>query len=148
MASSRAATVEDYLAELPAERREVISTVRDTIRKKLPKGYRETMNWGMISYEIPLEDYPDTYNAQPLMYAALAAQKNHYAVYLIGLGHPERLREFEAEFEKAGKKLDVGKSCVRFKKLEDIPLAAIGKHIASVPPKKLIEIYESSRRKK
>lgn len=147
MASSRAATVEDYLAELPPERREVIATVRDTIRKKLPKGYRETMNWGMISYEIPREDYPDTYNDQPLMYAALAAQKNHYAVYLMGLGNPERLREFKAEFDKAGKKLDAGKGCVRFKKLDDLPLGVIGKHIASVPPKKLIEIYENSRRK-
>jgi len=147
MASSRAATVDAYLNELPPERRAVISTVRDTIRKKLPKGYEETMNWGMISYQIPRERYPDTYNDQPLMYAALAAQKNHYAVYLIGLSHPERAKELKADFDKAGKKLDMGKSCVRFRKLEDIPLEAIAKHVASTPPEKLIAIYEAGRKK-
>jgi len=147
MASSSATTVDAYLKELPPERRTVISTVRDTIRRQLPKGYRETMNWGMIAYEIPLDRYPDTYNDQPLMYAALAAQKNHYAVYLIGLSHPERAKEFRSDFEKAGKKLDMGKSCVRFKKLEDIPLEAIGRSIASTPPEKLIAIYEAGRKK-
>src|SRR5687767_4872060 len=85
MASSSATTVEGYLDELPAERRVVVAAVRDTIRKTLPKGYRETMNWGMITYELPLERYPDTYNGQPLMYAAVAAQKHYYAVYLTGL---------------------------------------------------------------
>ena len=146
MAKSRAATVEEYLAELPPERREVISTVRDTIRKKLPKGYRETMNWGMISYEIPLEDYPDTYNKQPLTYAALAAQKNHYAVYLTGLYQDSaEEKAFRDAFATAGKKLDMGKSCVRFRKLEDLPLETIGKAIRGTSPEELIEIYERAR---
>lgn len=148
MASTSAETVEAYLDELPPDRRAVISTVRDTIRKKLPKGYRETMNWGMITYELPLERYPDTYNGQPLMYAALAAQKNHYAVYLTGLYQdPEDEKRFRAEFAKAGKKLDMGKSCVRFRKLEDLPLDVIGRTIASTPPEKFISRYEASRKR-
>ena len=148
MASTTAQTVEAYLDELPPDRRAVISTLRDTIRKKLPKGYRETMNWGMITYELPLERYPDTYNGQPLMYAALAAQKNHYAVYLTGLYQdPEDEKRFRAEFARAGKKLDMGKSCVRFKKLEDLPLDVIGRTIASTPPEKFIKRYEASRKK-
>ena len=148
MASSAAKTVDQYLNELPAERREVISTVREVIRKNLPRGYQETMNWGMISYEIPLDRYPTTYNGQPLMYAALAAQKNHYAVYLISMyqdGAPTGW--FAEEFRKAGKKLDMGKSCVRFKRLEDLPLETIGKAIRGTSPEKLIEIYETSRGK-
>lgn len=148
MASTSAETVEAYLDELPPDRRAVISTVRDTIRKQLPEGYRETMSWGMITYELPLERYPDTYNGQPLMYAALAAQKNHYAVYLTGLYQdPEDEKRFRAEFAKAGRKLDMGKSCVRFRKLEDIPLDVIGRTIASTPPEKFIKRYEASRRR-
>ena len=148
MARSSATTVEEYLEELPADRRAVIAAVRDTIRKKLPKGYREAMNWGMITYELPLERYPDTYNRQPLAYAALAAQKNYYAVYLTGLyeGSEEEQR-FRADYAKTGKKLDMGKSCVRFKKLDDLPLDLIGKTIAATPPDKLIERYERSRGK-
>ena len=148
MASSAARTVDQYLKELPAERREVVSTVREVIRKNLPTGYQETMNWGMISYEVPRDRFPKTYNGQPLMYAALAAQKNHYAVYLISMyqdGAPTGW--FAEEFRKAGKKLDMGKSCVRFKKLEDLPLETIGKAIRGTSVEKLIEIYESSRGK-
>ena len=84
MVSSKAQTVPEYLAELPAERRAVIAAVRKVVRKHLPKGYVEAMNWGMICYEIPLKRYPITYNKQPLSYAALAAQKNNYALYLMG----------------------------------------------------------------
>jgi hypothetical protein len=146
MAKSTATTVDQYLEELPADRREVVATVREVIWKNLPKGYQETMNWGMISYEIPLSTYPKTYNGQPLAYAALAAQKNHYAVYLMGMyvdGAP--VAWFAEEFRKAGKKLDMGKSCVRFKKVEDLPLETIGKAIRSVTPKELIEMHETAR---
>ena len=83
MAKSNAATVQEYLDELPEDRRAVVAAVRDVVLRHLPKGYGENMNWGMISYEIPLERYPDTYNGQPLSYMALAAQKNHYALYLM-----------------------------------------------------------------
>ena len=148
MATSSATTVEGYLDDLPPDRRAVIATVRDTIRKTLPDGYRETINWGMITYEVPLDRYPDTYNGQPLMYAALAAQKNHYAVYLTGLYQdPDEEKRFRAEFAKAGRKLDMGKSCVRFRKLEDLPLDVIGRTIAATPPEKFIARYEASRKK-
>ncbi len=146
MVSSKAATIEEYLEELPPERRAVIAEVRETIQENLPPGYAETMNWGMISYEIPLEDYPDTYNGQPLYYAALAAQKNHYAVYLSGVYQdPKQEKILREGFEKIGKKPDKGKSCVRFRKLENIPLEVIGQLIASTPPEKLIALYEESR---
>jgi len=150
MARSQAATVKEYLEELPEERRAVIAAVRKVIVKNLPKGYQETMNWGLISYEIPLKRFPNTYNGQPLTYAALAAQKNYYAVYLMsycccvekGAKPGDWLRD---EFRKAGKKLDIGKSCVRFKKLDDLPLDLIGQIIGKVTPDDYIAWYEATR---
>jgi hypothetical protein len=148
MAKSRATTVDQYLAELPAERREVIAKVRDIVKQNLPEGYAETMNWGMISYEVPLERYPNTYNRQPLSYAALAAQKNYYALYLMGAYEgSEQHKQLADAFTRAGKKLDMGKSCLRFKKLDDLPLDAIGRAIASTPPEKLIAQQEVVRGK-
>src|SRR3712207_4724954 len=122
MAQSTAATVGDYLAELAPERRAVIAAVRDVVRGALPAGYEETMSWGMISYEIPLSRYPTTYNGRPLSYAALAAQKNYYALYLMGAyADPRQLARLEAAFAEAGKRMDMGKSCLRFKRAEDLP---------------------------
>jgi len=124
--------VKEYLAELPEDRRAAITKVRKEILKRLPKGYEEAMNWGMITYQVPLATCPDTYNAQPLMYAALASQKNHMAVYLIGIYMSEETRQdFEARYKATGKRFDVGKSCVRFKKLDDLPLEIIGDAIAA-----------------
>ena len=148
MVQSKAETVDQYLEELPPERREVISTVRKAILESLPHGYTESMNWGMISYEIPLEDYPDTYNKQPLNYLALAAQKNHYSLYMMGVYQdPDQETKLKEGFKKAGKKLDMGKSCVRFRKLDDIPLDVIRELIASTPPEMMIARYEESRKK-
>ena len=128
---SDASTVEEYLSELPPERREAIEAVRDVILANLPEGYVESMNWGMISYEVPLETYPDTYNKQPLAFAALASQKNHMAVYLTGIYISKVAREaFETAYRATGKRYDVGKSCVRFRELEDLPLDLIGETIA------------------
>jgi uncharacterized protein YdhG (YjbR/CyaY superfamily) len=147
--NTKAATVKEYLAALPEERRKTLSKVRAVIKKHLPKGYKETLSWGAITYEIPLKQFPDTYNGQPLCYAALAAQKNHNALYLMcAYGDPTQRKLLEDAFAKAGKKLDMGKACVRFKDTDDLPLAAIGKLIASVPPAKYIEAYRSSRKKK
>ena len=148
MAKSKTATVDEYLASLPEDRRAVVSTVRDVIRRRLPQGYRESINWGMIAYEIPLERYPKTYNGQPLAYVALAAQKNHYALYLncTGMGAEHEAR-FRNAYLKTGKKLDMGKSCVRFKKLDDLPLDVIGEEVASTTPDALIAHYERSRAK-
>jgi hypothetical protein len=148
MVSSPATTVAKYLASQPAERRKVISTVRGVIRRNLPKGYREVMNWGMISYEIPLTRYPDSYNGQPLMYVALAAQKNFYAIYLTCVYHdPKRAAWFREAFKAAGKKLDMGKSCLRFKRLDDLPLEVIGQVVASTSLEQRIAIHEASRRR-
>jgi len=129
---SNATSVEQYLSELSPERRTAIEAVRKVILDNLPPGYEEAMNWGMITYQVPLSIYPDTYNKKPLMYAALASQKNHMAVYLIGIYIEEGMKKrFVEEYVATGKKLDMAKSCVRFKKLEDLPLPVIGKVIAA-----------------
>ncbi|MCK5053428.1 MAG: DUF1801 domain-containing protein [Anaerolineales bacterium] len=137
---SSASTVDEYLAELPEERRETIEAVRQVILKNLPKGYEEVMNWGMITYQVPLETYPDTYNKKPLMYAALASQKNHMAIYLTAIYiNEETNREFEAAYRATNKRYDVGKSCVRFKALSDLPLELIGESIASLQVSEFVE---------
>jgi hypothetical protein len=148
MPASNASTVTEYLDSLPPERRKVIATVRSAIKRVLPKGYKETMNWGAITYEIPLSRYPTTYNGQPLCYVGLSAQKNYYSLYLLGAySDPEQLAALKNAFKTAGKKLDMGKSCVRFKSLDDLPLDALGDIIAGMPPETYIERYEASRRK-
>lgn len=144
---SEATTVEQYLAELPDDRREAIETVRDIVVENLPLGYQETMNWGMIVYSVPLEDYPDTYNGQPLMYAALASQKNYMSLYLTAVWAADGVREnFLAAYKQSGKRLDMGKSCVRFKKLDDLPLDLVAETIAAIDVDSFIETYELSRR--
>jgi uncharacterized protein YdhG (YjbR/CyaY superfamily) len=131
---SDATTVEDYLASLPEDRRAAIAKVRQTILEKLPRGYEEVMNWGMICYQVPLSVCPDTYNGQPLMYAALASQKNHMAVYLTAVYMDGGARrDFESGYRNSGKRMDMGKSCVRFRRLDDLPLEVIGKAIALMP---------------
>jgi hypothetical protein len=143
---SDASDVKQYLAELPEDRRRALKAVRKTIVDHLPVGYEEVMNWGMISYQVPLELYPNTYNGQPLMYAALASQKNYMAVYLSAIYASDTARdEFEAAYRATGKRFDVGKSCVRFRKLDDLPLELIGKAIARVPVDGFISRYEQGR---
>jgi uncharacterized protein YdhG (YjbR/CyaY superfamily) len=143
---SNASTVEEYLGELPEERRAALEAVRQVILKNLPKGYEEAMNWGMITYQVPLETYADTYNKKPLMYAALAAQKNHMAVYLTAIYmNEEASRDFEAAYRATGKRYDVGKSCVRFKELEDLPLELLGESIASLPVSEFVERAKEAR---
>ncbi len=149
MVSSKKTTPAGYLASLPPERRRVIAAVRAVVKKRLPKGYVETMNWGMLSYEIPLSRYPDSYNKQPLMYMALAAQKNNYALYMTNVyGDKALMDKLVAAYKAAGKKLDMGQSCLRFKTLEDLPLDVIGDIVASTPVERRIEVAEAARRKK
>lgn len=124
-----AATVEEYLAGLPEDRRATVSAVRDVILANLPDGYVEGIQWGMITYSVPLEVSGRTYNGQPLGYVSLASQKRHVSLYLMGV-YGEREREFRAEFEATGRKLDMGKSCVRFKRVEDLPLDVVGREVA------------------
>ena len=147
MVMSKATTVADYLAELPADRRKTISAVRAVVRKSLPKGYKEDVGYGMICYTVPLATYPVTYNGQPLCYAALASQKQYCAIYLMNVyGDTTTAKAFREGFKKAGKKLDMGKSCVRFKTADDLPLDVIGRTIAAMPVKAFIEMYEQSRK--
>ena len=137
---STATTIQEYLTEMPDDRREAIKNVRKTILANLPEGYEEALNWGMITYQVPLEVYPDTYNKKPLMYAALANQKNHMAVYLTGIYMDEDLYQgFEEKYRNTGKRYDVGKSCVRFGKLEDLPLELIGESIGAISMEDFIE---------
>lgn len=144
MVSSKAATVTEYLEQLDDDRRSELLTVRNVIKKKLPKGYEEGMLYGMIAWYVPLSRYPNTYNGQPIGVAALAAQKNYNAVYLHSVyGDPKIAATFAAEYAKTGKKLDMGKSCVRFKKAADLALDMIGKAVASTTPEELIAHHDA-----
>ena len=139
--------VEEYLNELPDDRKESLSTVREVIIQNLPTGYDEVINWGMITYEVPLVKFPETYNGKPLMYAAIASQKNHMSVYLMGCYiSPDIRKAFENAYKKSGKRFDAGKSCIRFKYVEDLSLKLIGKTIGSMSVDKFIENYLLSRK--
>ena len=111
---AEASTVDAYLESLPPGRREAIDAVRNVILKNLRKGYEESIEFRMISYQVPLETYLDTYNKKPLQYAALVSQKNYMALYLMGIYSSEAATEFERAYRATGKRYDVGKSCVRF----------------------------------
>lgn len=142
---SKATTVAQYLAELPEDRRAALTKVRKVIKQNLPKGYEEAMNWGMICYQVPLKTCPETYNGQPLMFGALASQKNHMAVYLTGIYMTEAGRKaFERAYRATGKGMDLGKSCVRFKKLEELPLELIGQTVASLPLDEFLASVEAA----
>lgn len=148
MAPVRPASVAAYLEQLPPERREVVETLRAAIKKRLQKGFLEALNWGMICYEVPLEVYPDTYNGKPLMLAAIAAQKQHYMISLTVLyTEPENETWLREEYARAGKKLDLGKSCIRFKSLGDLWLEPIEALLKKTTLKAFLRGYEASRGK-
>lgn len=144
MVRSNASTVEQYLAELPDDRRADVESVRAMVLANLPEGYVETMRWGMITYEVPLEVYPDTYNGQPLMFLALAAQKRHLALYLTNVAFvPGGEERFKTRYLETGKKLDMGRSCLRFKKADDLATDLIAETIRSTSLDEFIEGYEA-----
>jgi Domain of unknown function (DU1801) len=145
MVQSNAKSVKDYLDELPPARRAVVAKVREIVRKNLPAGFEEAMAFGMIGWQVPLARYPETYNGQPLLYAALAAQKNAYSLYLMGcyMDPPTRAALIAAS-ASAGKGLDMGKSCIRFRELDELPIAALGKAVASVALKEFIAHHEKA----
>jgi hypothetical protein len=146
--SSKAATVADYLAELSLDRRAEIEAVRKLINDALPAGYVERMNWGMITWEVPIEVSGPTYNGQPLAYAALAAQKSANSLYLNCVyASEERTERLKAAADAEGKKLDMGKSCIRFKRAEQLPQVIIREEIASTTPQEFVAIYEAARAK-
>ena len=121
MAKSEANTVGEYLADLAEDRRAALTAVRKVILENLPVGYEETMQYGMVGYVIPLERYPATYNGKALIYTGLASQKNYMSVYLMGYYmDPDVQNKFEKAYAASGKRFDAGKSCIRFKKVDDL----------------------------
>ena len=143
---SNETTVIGYLKSLPPERSATVSEIRELVNKNIKSGFEENMRWGMISWEIPLEKYPNTYNKQPLNYCGLAAQKNNYSLYLMSCYVSiSEGNEFEEAYKQSGKRLDMGKSCIRFKRIEDLPLPLIVKYIKKYSVKDFIQVYEDSR---
>lgn len=149
---SKAATVEQYLKELPADRREAMDKLRKSVLKNLPKGFKENMSYGMIGYCVPHSIYPAGYHCnpeQPLPFACLASQKNAITFYHMGVyADPKLLKWFTDEYTKAGVgKLDMGKSCIRFKKPENIPYQLIGELCSKITVEKWIEVYEKNMKR-
>ena len=143
-----ASTVDQYLASLPPDRRIVIAAVRDVVNAALPRGYEETMQYGMISWIVPRSRLAETYNGQPLALASLASQKQHMALYLMSIyGDPRLATWFKAAYQASGRKLDMGKSCVRFKTLDALPLDVVGEAISKLSVNDYIAIYQASRAK-
>lgn len=148
---SKATTVAGYLASLPPDRRAALGAVRKVIMDNLDKDYEEGMSWGMIGYCVPHRVFPAGYHVDPkqgVPFAALGSQKNYMAVYLMGVyGNDTPLaRWFHEAWTKSGKKLNMGKSCIRFKKLDDLPLDVIGEVIRRQPARKYIEQYQKGLR--
>lgn len=148
MSHSPSSAVKDFLAALPPDRRRELGRVRDCIVRSLPRGYEESLAGKILAYQVPLAAYPDTYNGQPLWYVGLAAQKNYLSLYLMcAYGSPDHAQRLKEGFKAAGKKLDMGKSCIRFKSADDLPLDVIGELVASIPMKRWIEIGKAARGK-
>lgn len=143
---SDATTVDEYLTELGDDRREAVGAVRQVILNNLPDGYEEIMQYGMISYVVPLDVLADTYNGQPLMYIALASQKQYMSLYLTNVYGDESVEKwFKERYLATGKKLNMGKSCVRFRKLDDLPLELVAEVVARTPIDEFVTIYQASR---
>ena len=144
-----ALTVEQWLASVPAERKDAINAVRDVVNQHLPQGYEETVDWGMLAWVVPLATLPDTHNGRPLLFAALGAHRKLMTVYLSSVyGDPVLRREFEIAYKNSGKELNMGGSCVHFRQLDDLPLDVVGDTIARVGVDRYVERYKASRTKK
>ncbi|HQQ77974.1 MAG TPA: DUF1801 domain-containing protein [Thermoanaerobaculia bacterium] len=142
-------TVNQWLASVPAERKDAINAVRKAVNKHLPRGYEETVDWGMLAWVVPLATLPNTHNGRPLLLAALGAHTKRMTLYLMSVyGDPKLRREFETAYKRTGKKLDMGGCCVHFKTLDDLPLDVVGNTVARVTVDQYVERYESLRKKK
>jgi len=144
-----AKTPKEYIDQLPAERQKVIKKLRTVIRKNLPTGFKEEMNYNMLGYVVPLSLYPAGYHcdiSKPLPFMNLASQKNYIAIYHMGLYSDKKLMDWFTKAYKASvdTKLDMGKSCIRFKKLDNIPYELIGELAAKITPQQWIKMYESA----
>lgn len=146
MAKSAARTVPEYLEALPPERRAVVAKVRSLVRKHLPRGYEEAMDWGMICWQIPLARYPETYNGHALGYVALGARKDCFGLYLFGPYMDEGIdAALRGAYKAAGRKLDMGKSCLTFRDYDDLHAEAIAATVAALPVEDYLRLYEKSR---
>lgn len=138
----KATTVAAYLSALPPDRRAALETVRQLILTSLPAGYEEVLQYGMLAYVVPLQTFPSGYlgrKTEPLPYICLASQKNYMTLHMMGL-YGQGQSEFRTRYEATGKRLDLGKACIRFKKVEDLALGVIRKEVARWPVKKWIEV--------
>jgi hypothetical protein len=148
--AARPTTIAAYLDSLTPEKRAVIEQARALVRKHIPKGYAEFMNWGVINWGIPLDEFSNTYNGQPLCYVGLGAQKNYNSLYLMGVygssdgkyTTPFSQKLLVDAFKKAGKRLDMGKCCLHFKTLDDLELTSVAKVIAMSTPKEYLAYYK------
>lgn len=145
----KATTVDDYIEQLPPERKKPFSELRNHIKKNLPKGFAETISYGMPAFVVPHSKYPAGYHCdpkQPLPFISIASQKNFLALYHMGIyADPKLLNWFTAEYAKQVKtKLDMGKSCIRFKKPDDIPFTLIGELVSKMTPADWISLYEAN----
>ena len=146
--ATKPTSVKEYLDALPADRRSALATVRATIRKNLPAGYAEGIQYGMIGYFVPHRRYPAGYHCdpkEPLPFASIASQKNHMAIYLFCIYmDPAAKAAFAKAWKDAGCRLDMGASCFRFKKIDDVPLDVLGAAIKAIPLKKFVATYEAN----
>ena len=148
LSAPKPATVAGFLATIPPERRKELSRVRRVIREHLPSGYKEGLRGRIIAYEVPLARYPDTYNGQPLWYAALGAPKSYLTLHLMpAYGSPGVLQQLKDGFRAAGKKLDIGKACIHFQTADDLALDVIGAIIARFPVARWVELATWARRR-
>jgi uncharacterized protein YdhG (YjbR/CyaY superfamily) len=150
--TSAAVTVDEYMAQLPEERKAPMEKLRKTIKKNLPKGFKEEMGYGMMGYVVPHSIYPDGYHCNPklpLPFMGMASQKNNISVYHMGLYADADLMKWftDAHAKASPKKLDMGKSCIRYKKAEDIPYDLIGELCTKLTPHQWIDLYEKAFRK-
>jgi hypothetical protein len=147
---SKAATVEEYLDELPEDRRGALAQIRKIILENLPQGYVEGIQWGDIGYFVPFSIYPDGYDSKPkerLQYIGLANQQNNMMIRLFCMYTNPELREgFEEEYRATGKKLDMGGGCLRFKKVDHLPLDVVAKLVAQLPVEKFVASYDQKRK--
>ncbi|MEM7672178.1 MAG: DUF1801 domain-containing protein [Verrucomicrobiota bacterium] len=146
MLSSKAASLKEYLEEMGPEKADIVSRLVEEITPSIDDSFHECINWGMITWEVPLSVYPNTYNKKPLMYCGLAALKKHYSIYMMGCyGDSEALGIVEKGFQEKGLKLDIGKCCLRFKKLENLDLDSIKESLSMYSAESWIQHYESCR---
>lgn len=146
MPKNNSTTIASFLDQLPPERRREVERVRKILRRHMPKGYEEVISKNMLVYQVPLKLYSETYNKQPLWYAALASEKSYLSLHLVSVyGDAAQAQRLKEGFKSAGKKLDMGKACIHFKTADELELDVIGEIVASTPPERWVEIAKSAK---